>query len=73
MFVDLNTGSEKWTLHDGPPFANGHLHVGHALNKVLKDSLSKFHRSNGKHVDLVVGWDCHGLPVEYAVTLENRK
>ncbi|KAI9706684.1 MAG: isoleucine-tRNA ligase [Candelina mexicana] len=53
-----------FVLHDGPPYANGSLHLGHALNKVLKDIICRFQLSQGKRVDYVPGWDCHGLPIE---------
>lgn len=53
-----------FTLHDGPPYANGELHVGHALNKILKDITCRFQLSQGRRVDWVPGWDCHGLPIE---------
>lgn len=53
-----------FTLHDGPPYANGSLHVGHALNKILKDILCRYKLSQGYKVDYVPGWDCHGLPIE---------
>lgn len=53
-----------FTLHDGPPYANGHLHVGHALNKILKDIVCRYKLSQGYRVDYVPGWDCHGLPIE---------
>lgn len=53
-----------FTLHDGPPYANGSLHVGHALNKILKDILCRYKLSQGYRVDYVPGWDCHGLPIE---------
>lgn len=55
---------DTFTLHDGPPYANGSLHVGHALNKILKDILCRFKLSRGFRVDYVPGWDCHGLPIE---------
>ena len=51
-------------LHDGPPYANGSLHIGHALNKILKDLICRFQLSQGKRVHYVPGWDCHGLPIE---------
>ncbi len=60
-------GSESFTLHDGPPYANGHTHIGHALNKVLKDIIVKYHYFNGKSVRFTPGWDCHGLPIEQQV------
>ncbi|MDD2951475.1 MAG: isoleucine--tRNA ligase, partial [Sulfuricurvum sp.] len=57
----------SFTLHDGPPYANGHTHIGHALNKVLKDIIVKYHYFNGKSVRFTPGWDCHGLPIEQQV------
>ena len=57
----------SFTLHDGPPYANGHIHIGHALNKVLKDIINKFHYFDGKSIRYVPGWDCHGLPIEQKV------
>ncbi|KAI6006964.1 tRNA synthetases class I-domain-containing protein [Pisolithus albus] len=53
-----------FVLHDGPPYANGHLHIGHALNKILKDIINRYHVSIGDRVHYVPGWDCHGLPIE---------
>lgn len=58
---------EKFTLHDGPPYANGHIHMGHALNKILKDIILKSKFMNGFSTDYVPGWDCHGLPIELQV------
>jgi isoleucyl-tRNA synthetase len=60
-------GSEPFVFHDGPPYANGHLHAGHALNKVLKDIVVKYRNMSGHTCDFVPGWDCHGLPIEQAV------
>ena len=60
-------GCEHFTLHDGPPYANGHIHIGHALNKTLKDIIVKMHYFNGKAVRFTPGWDCHGLPIEQQV------
>ncbi|NOQ31969.1 MAG: isoleucine--tRNA ligase [Helicobacteraceae bacterium] len=60
-------GAPSFTLHDGPPYANGHTHIGHALNKILKDIIVKHHYFNGKSVRLTPGWDCHGLPIEQQV------
>ncbi len=57
----------SFTLHDGPPYANGHIHIGHALNKILKDIINKYHYFNGKSIRYVPGWDCHGLPIEQKV------
>ncbi len=56
-----------FTLHDGPPYANGHIHIGHALNKILKDIIVKYHYFDGKAIRYVPGWDCHGLPIEQKV------
>ena len=58
-------GREKFVLHDGPPYANGHLHMGHALNKVLKDIVVRHHFMEGHRTPYVPGWDCHGLPIEW--------
>ena len=60
-------GAASFTLHDGPPYANGHIHIGHALNKILKDIINKFHYFDGKSIRYVPGWDCHGLPIEQKV------
>jgi len=59
--------SSAFTLHDGPPYANGHLHIGHALNKILKDIIVKFNYFNGKKALFTPGWDCHGLPIEQEI------
>ncbi|MFN3926542.1 MAG: isoleucine--tRNA ligase [Pseudanabaenaceae cyanobacterium] len=56
-----------FTLHDGPPYANGSLHIGHALNKILKDIINRYHLLKGHKVRFVLGWDCHGLPIELKV------
>jgi isoleucyl-tRNA synthetase len=64
---EKNRGKEKFVLHDGPPYTNGHLHMGHALNKTLKDIVCKSRRMAGFYVPFVVGWDCHGLPIELKV------
>lgn len=61
---DPLTCKGQFVLHDGPPYANGSLHVGHALNKILKDITCRYQLSIGKYVDYVPGWDCHGLPIE---------
>ncbi len=60
-------GCEMFTLHDGPPYANGEIHIGHALNKILKDLIIKYHYFQGKAVRYTPGWDCHGLPIEQKV------
>ena len=60
-------GCESFTLHDGPPYANGNTHIGHALNKILKDMIVKYHYFDGKSIRYTPGWDCHGLPIEQKV------
>jgi isoleucyl-tRNA synthetase len=66
-------GKEKFILHDGPPYANGHIHMGTALNKILKDIIVRFHQMNGKDSVYVPGWDCHGLPIEWKIEEEYKK
>src|SRR5215475_6252909 len=66
-------GREKFILHDGPPYANGHLHIGHALNKILKDVINRSQRMMGKDANYVPGWDCHGLPIEWRIEKENYR
>ena len=65
-------GREKFVLHDGPPYANGPLHIGHALNKILKDVINRAAQMAGHDADYVPGWDCHGLPIEWKVEEEYR-
>ena len=65
-------GKEKFILHDGPPYANGHLHMGHALNKVLKDVVVRSWQMMGYDAPYVPGWDCHGLPIEWKVEEQYR-
>ncbi len=65
-----NKGKETFILHDGPPYANAHIHLGTALNKILKDIAAKSQRMFGKHVPVTPGWDCHGLPIELKVASE---
>ena len=65
--VEANSGNERFVLHDGPPYANGHIHLGTALNKILKDIIVKSRNLQGKKAEYVPGWDCHGLPVEHKV------
>ena len=60
-------GRAKFVLHDGPPYANGHLHIGHALNKILKDVINRTQQMQGKDAHYVPGWDCHGLPIEWKI------
>ena len=57
-------GREKFILHDGPPYANGNIHIGHAVNKILKDMIIKSRTLSGFDAPYVPGWDCHGLPIE---------
>ena len=66
-------GREKFVLHDGPPYANGHIHMGTALNKILKDIIVRFHQMNGKDSIYVPGWDCHGLPIEWKIEEQYKK
>ena len=66
-------GEEKFVLHDGPPYANGNIHMGTALNKILKDIIVKFHQMNGKDSVYVPGWDCHGLPIEWKIEEQYKK
>ena len=66
-------GSEKFVLHDGPPYANGNIHMGTALNKILKDIIVKFHQMDGKDSVYVPGWDCHGLPIEWKIEEQYKK
>ena len=61
-----------FTLHDGPPYANGHLHIGHALNKILKDFVVRSHQMMGHDARYVPGWDCHGLPIEWKIEEQYR-
>lgn len=66
-------GREPFTLHDGPPYANGHLHIGHALNKILKDMVVRSQQMMGKDARYIPGWDCHGLPIEWKIEEKYRK
>ncbi|WP_206242302.1 isoleucine--tRNA ligase [Novosphingobium terrae] len=70
---DTRAGREKFILHDGPPYANGNIHVGHALNHILKDMVVRTQSLLGKDAPYVPGWDCHGLPIEWKVEEEYRK
>jgi isoleucyl-tRNA synthetase len=63
-------GAKRFVLHDGPPYANGDIHIGHALNKVLKDIVVKYRNQKGEVADFIPGWDCHGLPIELKVDKE---
>lgn len=67
-----SVGRPVFTLHDGPPYANGHLHIGHAFNKILKDMVVRTHQMLGYDSRYIPGWDCHGLPIEWKVEEEYR-
>jgi isoleucyl-tRNA synthetase len=66
-------GREKFVLHDGPPYANGNIHIGHALNKILKDVVTRSQQMLGYDSNYVPGWDCHGLPIEWKIEEENYR
>jgi isoleucyl-tRNA synthetase len=68
-----SAGRTPFVLHDGPPYANGNLHLGHALNKVLKDAINRAHQMAGFDALFIPGWDCHGLPIEWKIEEEYRK
>src|SRR5215468_2253706 len=70
--LDKNRGKSTFVLHDGPPYANGDLHLGHALNKILKDVVNRAQQMLGKDAPYVPGWDCHGLPIEWIVEEKYR-
>ena len=70
---EKSKGKEKFILHDGPPYANGNIHMGTALNKILKDIIVKFHQMSDKDSVYVPGWDCHGLPIEWKIEEKYKK
>ncbi|HEY8137322.1 MAG TPA: class I tRNA ligase family protein, partial [Methylocystis sp.] len=70
---EVAAGRPKFVLHDGPPYANGNIHIGHALNKILKDVVTRSQRMLGKDCAYVPGWDCHGLPIEWKIEEENYR
>ncbi len=70
---EQSKGREKFVLHDGPPYANGNLHIGHALNKILKDVINRTQQMMGKDANYVPGWDCHGLPIEWKIEEQYRE
>ena len=70
---DSAKGREKFILHDGPPYANGNIHIGHALNKILKDVVTRSQQMLGYDSNYVPGWDCHGLPIEWKIEEENYR
>ena len=65
--------AKPFMLHDGPPYANGHLHIGHALNKILKDVVNRARQMSGQDAHYIPGWDCHGLPIEWRIEEQYRK
>jgi isoleucyl-tRNA synthetase len=70
---ETSAGRPKFVLHDGPPYANGNIHIGHALNKILKDLVTKSQQMLGFDSNYVPGWDCHGLPIEWKIEEENYR
>ncbi|WP_422372847.1 isoleucine--tRNA ligase [Hoeflea sp.] len=68
-----SAGRPKYVLHDGPPYANGNIHIGHALNKILKDVITRSFQMRGYDSNYVPGWDCHGLPIEWKIEEENYR
>ncbi|MFC3073864.1 isoleucine--tRNA ligase [Shinella pollutisoli] len=66
-------GRDKFVLHDGPPYANGNIHIGHALNKILKDVITRSFQMRGRDANYVPGWDCHGLPIEWKIEEKYRE
>src|SRR5690606_33919250 len=69
---ERGAGRAPFILHDGPPYANGNLHIGHALNKVLKDFITRSQQMMGRDARYVPGWDCHGLPIEWKIEEKYR-
>src|SRR3972149_4837370 len=70
---DAAKAKPKFILHDGPPYANGTIHIGHALNKILKDVVNRSQQMLGRDANYVPGWDCHGLPIEWMIEEQYRK
>ena len=70
---EARDGQEKFIFHDGPPYANGNIHIGHSLNKTLKDLVVRSQNMLGKDAPFVPGWDCHGLPIEWKIEEQYRK
>src|SRR3954464_7810805 len=73
MEARANSPKGMWVLHDGPPFANGDIHIGHVINKTLKDVVQRFRTMQGHQTPYVPGWDCHGLPIEHKIQEELKK
>jgi isoleucyl-tRNA synthetase len=69
---EQSKGRPKYVLHDGPPYANGNIHIGHALNKILKDLITRSFQMRGYDSNYVPGWDCHGLPIEWKIEEQYR-
>ena len=69
---ETSEGRDRFVLHDGPPYANGNIHIGHALNKILKDLVVRSQQMMGKDSNYVPGWDCHGLPIEWKIEEQYR-
>src|SRR3954449_9123974 len=69
---EASKGRDKFVLHAGPPYANGNIHIGHALNKILKDVVTRSQQMLGYDSNYVPGWDCHGLPIEWKIEEEYR-
>src|SRR5271155_4474720 len=70
---EAGQGRKKFILHDGPPYANGNIHIGHALNKILKDVINRSRQMAGYDAHYIPGWDCHGLPIEWQIEEAYRK
>src|ERR687889_936858 len=70
---EARAGRDRFILHDGPPYANGAIHMGHAMNKILKDMVVRSQSLLGKDAPYVPGWDCHGLPIEWKIEEQYRK
>lgn len=71
--LEKNANCKPWILHNGPPFANGNLYVGHALNKILKDIIILYKNTYGFYAPFLMGWDCHCLPIEHTISKKNGK
>ena len=67
-----NEGKPRFNLHDGPPFSNGNIHMGHALNKAIKDFITRSYAMRGYYTPYIPGWDCHGMPIESAIIKEQK-
>jgi isoleucyl-tRNA synthetase len=70
---EASKGRPPFILHDGPPYANGNLHIGHALNKIHKDVINRAQQMAGQDANYIPGWDCHGLPIEWKIEEQYRK